>query len=354
MKNTKKTILLVLLGMLLCTCLNAEEAEPAAVQPVERISVAIMNFESQAPGNPEFGSQISDIITARLSMYDQFQFVERKKLNDILNEYKLNLTGAVDSEQAVRIGKLVGAKIMIFGKAFPVDKDLYIVAKIIGTETGIVKGVMAKGKLESELSDILDQLVEKLSETMEQKASELLPKNEQYENKIERLKKQFAGKALPKIAVVIPEVHVNRDIIDPAAQTEIRKVFRTAGFEIIEVEGKALSGWARAFMDDEHQAVPALLNDADIIIAGEAFSEFASRMNDLYCCTARLEINVIRQEDSRIIFSDSSTQRGIDLSEFIAGKNALQAAGHDLGIKVLEVMAENIGTQPEDETSENG
>lgn len=353
MKVNLNTTVVVFLSVVFCGSLKAQEADSINIQEINQISVAIMDFESKAPGNPEFGSQISDILTARMSIYDQYQLVERKKLDEILQEYKLNLSGAADSSQAIKVGKLVGAKIMIFGKAFPVDKDFYIVAKIIGTETSKVKGVMAKGKLESELSDILDELVEKLSETLEQKATELLPKNERYLNKLEQIRKQLEGKELPKIAVIIPEIHVNREIIDPAAETEIKKVLGKAGFEIMDIEGKGLSKWARDFMEKDEKPLPSLLSDVDYIIVGEGFSEFATRMNDLYSCTARLEINVIKKENSEIVLADRTTQRAIDLSELIAGKNALQAAGHELAFKIIEKVASDFNSKPIEDSPNN-
>jgi len=144
------------------------EDKPAAEKPVPEVNsvtsvtVAIIDFESRAPGNPELGSQVGDILTARLSIYDQFQLVERKKLEKLFKEHEMNLTGMVATGDAVKVGKLVGARIMIFGRAFTVDKDLYFVAKIVGTETSRVKGVIAKGNLESNLSEIIDQLVDKL------------------------------------------------------------------------------------------------------------------------------------------------------------------------------------------------
>ena len=135
--------------------------------PISSITVAIIDFESSSPGNPDMGKQIGDVLTARLSIYDQYRLVERQKLHDLLKEHELNLTGMVDTDQAVKAGKLLGARIMIFGRAFPVDKELYIAAKIVGTETSQVKGVIANGKLEGNLSDIINKLVEKLSDGLE-------------------------------------------------------------------------------------------------------------------------------------------------------------------------------------------
>jgi hypothetical protein len=78
----------------------------------------------------------------------------------------------------------------------------------------------------------------------------------------------------------------------------------------------------------------------DIVVAGEAFSEFAVRVNSIVSCTARAEINVIGREDGRIVVADRATSRAADLSENIAGKSALQKAGRVLGIRLLEHLSQ--------------
>jgi hypothetical protein len=306
------------------------------------ITVAIIDFEANAPGNPELGRQISDILTARLSIYDQFKLIERQKLKDVLKEHQLNLTGMADTTQVVNVGKLLGARIMIFGKAFTVDKDLYIVAKIIGTETSQVKGVMAKGKLESNLSDIIDEVTGKLADGLDKWAQELLPKDEQIQNKIEILKQQLGDKKLPTVAIIVPEVHVNQLAVDPAAETEMKKIFQEVGFNIIEIRNRTISQWARDFLKDPGQPIPPDLTDVNMIIVGEGFSEFGARIGELVSCTARLEINVINKEDGKVIASERITKRAVDLSELIAGKTALQAAGHELAIEAIEKISSQL------------
>lgn len=312
------------------------------VKALTSITVAIIDFESKAPGNPELGQQLGDILTARMSIYDQFQLVERQKLQELLKEQQLNLTGMVDTNQAIKVGKMLGARIMVFGRAFPVDKDLYIVAKIVGTETSQVKGVLAKGKMEGNLSDIIDQLVGKLVEGLEKWAPQLLPKSEKLQNKVEILKKQLAGKKLPSIAIMVPEAHVNRQVADPAAETEMKNLFKKVGFTVIEVDGKTTSKWARDFQKDPTKPMLPEFAEVDIVVTGEGFSEFAARMGGLVSCIARLEVQATDKDSREIIASERTTRRAVDLSEAIAGKTALQAAGHELAIKVIEKISLQI------------
>jgi TolB-like protein len=311
---------------------NKQQESAEDVKSVSSITVAIIDFESQAPGNPDLGRQLSDIITARLSIYNQFGLVERKKLGDLLKEHQLSLTGMVETDQAVKVGKMLGARIMIFGRIFTVDRELYIVAKIVGTETSQVKGVLAKGNLESNLSDIIDQLVENLMEGLEKWASELLPKTEKLNNRIQVLKQELKDKELPSVAVIIPEFHVNRQIADPAAETEIKKIFKEVGFELIEAKKETLEKWAKDYS----------MAGVDIIITGEGFSEFGARIGGLVSCTARLEVQATERESHEIIVTERTTRRAVDLSEAIAAKTALQAAGRELAIKLITEIAGRI------------
>ncbi len=334
------SILAIALLLPACVVLAKEVNQPLRAQSkeakltknvttVSSITVAIFDFESKAPGNPDLGQQLGDILTARLSIYNQFRLVERKKLEDLLKEHQLNLAGMVDTNQAVKVGKMAGAKIMVFGRTFTVDRDLYIVAKIVGTETSQVKGVIAKGNLESNLSDIINQLVDKLADGLEKWAPKLLPKTEEFQNKVKMLKRQLKGRELPTVAVMIPEVHINRPVADPAAETEIKKIFRQIGFNVIEAKRRTLEKLAKDFS----------LVGVDIIITGEGFSEFGARIGGLVGCIARLEVQATERESHRIITSERTTRRAVDLSEAIAGKTALQAAGHELAIKLIEKIA---------------
>ncbi len=77
------------------------------------------------PDNKDLGAQMADILTARLSVEDAFQLVERAKLGKVIEEQKLKLVGLADQDKAVEVGKLLGAQRMVIGKTFMMDKQLW-------------------------------------------------------------------------------------------------------------------------------------------------------------------------------------------------------------------------------------
>jgi hypothetical protein len=306
-----------------------DAATAETVQTLASVPVAIFDFESTAPGNPEFGRQLADILTARLSVYDQFTLVERKHVNEAIPELQLSLSGLVEPGRSTQVGRMIGARILVFGRAFAVDRDLYLVAKVVGTETSQVKGIIAKGKLESDLSPIIDQLVEKLVEGLGQWAAQLLPRNEKLETSIETLRLELAGRTLPTVAVIVSESHMRTRSPDPAAATEVKKVFKEAGFEVLEADRDTLEKWTKN----------VTLAGCDIVITGEGVSDFAARIGGLVSCVGRLELQATRRDSGRIVAVKRTTRRAVDLSETIAAKTALQSAGHELAIALIREIA---------------
>ncbi len=299
---------------------------------VERVPVAIFDFECKAPGNPDLGQQLGEILTARLSVQDQFTLVERKRLQDVLAELRLNLSGLAETSQSAQVGRLIGARILVFGRAFAVDRDLYIVARIVGTETSQVKAVIAKGKLESDLSLVIDQLAEKLTGGLEQWIPQLLPKGEKLETALKKLRRRLEGKALPTVAVIVSELQARGRSSDPAAATEIKKVFREAGFQVIEGDKASLEKWTQN----------VTLAGSDLVITGEGFSEFGGQFGGLISCSARLEVQALRRDSGQIIAVERTTRRAVDLSETIAAKTAFQSAGHELALRLAAQIARGL------------
>jgi curli biogenesis system outer membrane secretion channel CsgG/uncharacterized protein YukE len=315
------------------TTVNRTAPPPAeAPKVVESVPVAILDFECKAPGNPDLGQQLGDILTARLSVQDQFTLVERKHLHEVLAEMRLNLSGLAETSQSTQVGRLLGARILVFGRAFTVDRDLYIVAKIVGTETSQVKAVIAKGKLESDLSPLIDQLVGKLVEGLEQWTPQLLPPTEKLDTAMKKLRRQLEGKALPTVAVLVAESHARARWPDPAAATEIKKVFREAGFQVVEGDKAALEKWTQN----------VTLAGADIVVTGEGFSEFGGQFSGLTSCSARLEVQALHRDSGQIIAVERTTRRAVDLSETIAAKTALQSAGHELALRLATRIAQEL------------
>jgi len=67
-----------------------------------------------------------------------FKVVERKDLQKVLAEWKLNLQ-AVDEANAVKVGKLLGANLLVNGKLYKKESNYEIYIKLINTETGEIQ-----------------------------------------------------------------------------------------------------------------------------------------------------------------------------------------------------------------------
>ncbi|NLX21276.1 MAG: hypothetical protein GXY55_06330 [Phycisphaerae bacterium] len=320
-------------------------SQAATTQPVPRpgITVAILDFAATSVGNPDLGIQIGEALTAILSGEQGFTLVDRAGLTRALQEHELNLTGAVDDATAIRIGKLIGARILVTGKAFPLGQRLYITAKMIGTETSLVEGLLVKSDIEGDVGDLIVELATQLSDRLRAAGPKLVASDDAIDP-LPALVRRLSGRKLPSVAVIVTEEHMRQQPapvqpIDPAVETEIKALLQACGFDVVDVPQNELADWARLTAKDDPQGWPRSLHRADVVVTGEAFSEFAARIGNLVSCSARAEINVITRADGKIVLADRQTTRAVDLSENIAGKKALEKAGRALGIRILEHFA---------------
>ena len=334
------TCVMCLVGMASVAWGQAPSKEAASAPAGAGLTVAVLDYEAQTPGNPTLGSQMAEILTARLSIEERLQLVERAKLGQVIEEQKLKLVGLVDQQQAVQVGKLLGAKLLVMGKAFEMDKKLMIVTKIVGVETGRVVGTIRQVELSKPISESIGMLGEDIAETLRTKGKQLLPADDKSSDPLEEIRTRLGDRERPKVAVVVPESHRLRVVVDPAVETEIKKTLLACGFKVVDAGRNDLADWAKAAMKDKDKPWPPALQDADFVVVGEAFSEFAVRTGDLVTCTARAEINLIDRQNGRILLADRYTARAVDLAEVTAGKTALQISGRHLGVEVCRTLAD--------------
>jgi curli biogenesis system outer membrane secretion channel CsgG len=97
-----------------------EEATPRTLPAYnytgKKIPIVVMDFETRVPGHDwRVGQGASDMLITALVKTKKYKIYERDRLNAIMKEQKLQMSGAVDMSTAVQIGKLVGAKYIITG-----------------------------------------------------------------------------------------------------------------------------------------------------------------------------------------------------------------------------------------------
>ncbi|MGD0463713.1 MAG: CsgG/HfaB family protein [Tepidisphaeraceae bacterium] len=317
--------------LLLTPLVHADATTQPATVPAahHELTVALLNFQANLPGTGDAGPQVVDTLTATLSGEPGFTLVDRSTLDSILKEHELNLTGLVDADTAVHVGKLVGAQILVTGKIFLVDKSIFLTAKLIGTETGLVDGIIVKGQQGDDLGDLIIKLSQKVADHLRDNAGKLLPADEPTDPLID-LKKRLAKRPLPIVQLQVSEQDESAVLVtDPAVDTELRKVLTQCGFTVIDT----------AEINPSKAGV-------DLIVKGAGISEFAGRIGNLQICSARLELNAVTCRDGKTVFADRITSRAADLSSDIAGKTALQKAAHELGIRLIEHIADMPATAP--------
>ncbi len=309
--------LLMGLAMLACS-LPAAAAENKKAPPV--YPVAVLPFQERGAEVKDFGGKVTALLFANLVAKADLFLVEREDLDKVLGELKLNLTGLVRPDQATAVGQLTGAKILVTGSVIQVDKSIYVVAKIIGTETSRVLGASVKGNLAGDLAPLIDELAGEVGKTIKTRAKQLVARPVTREDRIAVLKKRIRGKRLPAVLVSVKESHVGRASVDPAAQTELMLLLTETGFTVIDPErGKAA--------------------DVDVLIKGEGLSEFAGRIGELVSVKARLEVKALDPDSGRVLAVDRQTAVVVDLTEQLAGKAALQEAAARIAERLLPKIA---------------
>jgi hypothetical protein len=237
----------------------------------------------------------------------------------------LNLSGLVNPDQATKVGQLTGAKLLITGSVLQVDNSVYLVAKIIGTETSRVVGASVKGSVRDDLGKLVEDLSKEITKTVTQRADDLVAKPVSRDDRIAALKKKLGDGKRPAVSVQIAERHTTSPtltviLIDPAAETEMGLFCKETGFKLID----PLQGSKK---------------EVDVRIEGEALSEFALRAGNLISVKARLEVKAIDQATGQILAVDRQTTVAVDLTEQIAAKTALQEAGAAIAERLLPKIA---------------
>lgn len=284
----------------------------------EPLTVAVLDFQTTSGPLAGKGSEAALLINASLSASPNVMLVERQDLEKILGEQELGLGGLISPDTIAKIGMLTGAKVLVTGKVFEAGGKQFLVAKIMSTETSRVYGETATFGTPDGLSTATTELAGKIAAVLEKNGSAMVAKEESFEELITRLKTSVAGKQLPSVTVKVEEQHLQRPVIDPAVETELRLGLQQIGFEVID----ANSG-----------KVP------DIQITGEAFSEFGARRGNLVSCRGRVEIKAVETGGGKLLLTERQTEAGVDIAENIAGKNALQNASRKLLGRIVPKLA---------------
>ena len=136
--------------------------DPSMVTQVgSRLSVAVLPFEGKGEAE-SLSKSITDKMITQLVNLRRFRVIERNALEDVMKEQKFAISGMVDEQTAVEVGKLVGADVIIFGSIICETNYGKVSARVIDTQTS--ETIVAKeASSENTKIDNIEKLVESVA-----------------------------------------------------------------------------------------------------------------------------------------------------------------------------------------------
>jgi curli biogenesis system outer membrane secretion channel CsgG len=148
----------VVLGLALVLSLGQlAQAQGGKADGDKRPRIAIIEFENQTDwwGN-RLGTGVQNMLVTELVKSGKWRVVEREKLNSVMKEQSLSLSGAVSSDTLVKIGKILGVKYFLTGSITQFDikssgfsfgvgrvgktkKKVALDARLVNTESGEIE-----------------------------------------------------------------------------------------------------------------------------------------------------------------------------------------------------------------------
>lgn len=139
-------------------------------------NIAVMPFDNYSMGDYQeklgaLGAGLADFFQYDFAKVSSLRVVERDKIDYLLQEQKMVTEGKVDEASAIKVGKILGAHLMVFGSFTQIDaRQTRVVVRAVNVETSeIVAQVSAEGrpdyfKLEKQLvADLANELNIKLT-----------------------------------------------------------------------------------------------------------------------------------------------------------------------------------------------
>jgi TolB-like protein len=278
--------------------------------------LALFPFEERGGEVEDLGGKVTDLLFANLLARETVVLVERAELKRILAEQELSAAGLTDPEASTEVGRLTGARVLVTGSVFQVNDTVYVVAKLIGTETSRVIGASAKGKATDALDQVVTRLAEEVADKLESQGPKLMPAPREDADIVAELKRKLGDRPRPAVWIEVTERHLGQPAVDPAAQTELAKLCTELGFRVIDRERGTKT-------------------DADVLLIGEAFSQFATRHGNFVSVKSRLELKAVNRESGELLGVDRQTTVSVDLAELIAAKTGLQQSAATLASRLL-------------------
>lgn len=114
-------------------------ALPVSAAEYRKIKVAVLDFQQQGSFETAgVGRIAAEWLTTSLVETGRFEIIERRLLQQIVDEQKMGVSGLLDPSSASRIGRLLGVKTVVTGTIQHYENTFELNVRLINVETGAI------------------------------------------------------------------------------------------------------------------------------------------------------------------------------------------------------------------------
>lgn len=145
----------------------------ALTLPAASQTVVVWDFDQHAASthtaaSPDIHRALAELLTERLLAYPGTQVVDRSRLREILDEQKIGASMLADTDFRLRLGRLTGARHMIFGSLMWIGPQARGDVRLVAAETSqVLVSLEFYGRL-TELPDALEPLSREIAAALGQ------------------------------------------------------------------------------------------------------------------------------------------------------------------------------------------
>jgi hypothetical protein len=284
------------------------------------IRVAVFDFDVLKGVEME-PAALTDQVNTMLAVMDKVTILNRDQIKKVADEHKMALSGLVDTASAARLGKFLSANYVIVGRASKIGQTNYLVLKMIDVGTTVQTTVSAKAAAEKGLEALIERMAGELGPRVRELQKPVVTPEDETLAKA-RAAAKVAGFIGKTILVEVSETHIDRPLVDPAAQMAVANRLKAVGVEVI-VPKDPPAGWKQSLLETGKYGDKKV----DFLLEGEGVSAYAAEMQGMISCRARVELRLIAVPGRVVTVSDKGVAARVDLVEALAAKAALEDAG---------------------------
>jgi WD40 repeat protein/TolB-like protein len=129
-----------------------------------KIKVAVLDFQQNGTfDSHDMGKIVAEWFTTALVDSGRFEIIERRLLQQILEEQKIGSSGLIDPRSASQLGRLLGVKTVVSGTIQNYDRTFELNTRLIDVETGsIIVAESVRAGSTSSLNTLVNQVADKI------------------------------------------------------------------------------------------------------------------------------------------------------------------------------------------------